>query len=43
MSFITNLVRDLALAKELYGSRVLLMDVDPSRLKRSYILMRKYF
>ncbi len=43
LSFITNLVRDLALAKELYGSEVWLMDVDANRFQRSYVLMRKYF
>jgi len=43
LSFISNLVRDLALAKDLYGSTVELMDINPSRLERSYSFMKKYF
>ena len=43
MTFIASIVRDLALTKSLHGITLSLMDVNPQRLKRSYLLAKKYF
>lgn len=43
MTFIASIVRDLALTKSLHGVTISLMDVNPQRLKRSYLLAKKYF
>jgi len=43
MAFIASIVRDLALTKSLHGVTLSLMDVNPQRLKRSYLLAKKYF
>ncbi|PLV56108.1 alpha-glucosidase AglA [Thermotoga sp. SG1] len=37
-----KLVGDLAKTKELYGSRLVLMDIDEERLKATHILVTKY-
>ena len=43
MTFIASIVRDLALTKSLHGITLNLMDVNPQRLERSYLLAKKYF
>ena len=43
MTFIASIVCDLALTKSLHGITLSLMDVNPQRLKRSYLLAKKYF
>ena len=43
MTFIASIVRDLALTKSLHGITLSLMDINPQRLKRSYLLAKKYF
>lgn len=43
MTFISSIVRDLALMKSLHGATLALMDVNPQRLDRSYFLAKKYF
>ncbi|WP_041437772.1 alpha-glucosidase AglA [Thermotoga neapolitana] len=37
-----KLVGDLAKTKELYGSRLVLMDIDEERLKATFTLVKKY-
>jgi len=37
-----KLVGDLAKTPDLYGSRLVLMDIDEERLKATYILVTKY-
>lgn len=37
-----KLVGDLAKTPELYGSRLVLMDIDEERLKATYVLVTKY-
>ena len=43
MSFMANLVRDLAVTGGLHGATLALMDVDPERLKMGYSLAKRYF
>lgn len=43
MTFIADIIRDLAVVKSLHGIRLVLMDRNPERLERSYALARRYF
>ena len=43
MSFMANLVRDLAVTEGLRGATISLMDVDSERLRMGYSLARRYF
>jgi alpha-galactosidase len=43
MTFIASIVRDLALTESLHGITLSLMDINPQRLERSYLLAKKYF
>lgn len=43
MTFIADIVRDMAVIGSLKGSRLVLMDRNPERLETSYSLAKRYF